>query len=364
MKQLLEKLNHHLKTKGNETYVNSDISQLLTNNWSCTVVPVEYRTRTVISIDNRLILRWVRNKIELLFDGETLYKSDPLTNLDKIKLSFAFSESLIRIQGTENHDGTFKLNKRIVDFNPTNISFHSSHVLSLGEPEVFPKEDALKNMSGLNFWFKPENSDVLLVPPERLEFSGSNCSLNDYILFFAIEPYEYSSQIQDQSIIKIEMTNGYIEYVLSYTEEEISNSKEPEYSRQLYITQKISIDDVTYETKNFVDVFYKNWLIKNERPGPTILFLSTQSTKENIATIENYNYHDKWFIFDRLHFNVSNLNLVNIIIGGTYHGKIKEVFLFNRALFTDEAFDDQSIKWIMAYLKKKYAITDTLIKLK
>lgn len=366
MKHLLKKLNDHIKAKGNETYDDPDTTQLITENWSCVVKPVEYRTKTVISIDNRLLLRWIRNQIELLFDNETLYKSDVI-DLDtfSLTLSFSFSEGLIRIQGCKKNDGTFRLIKNISDFNPTNITFHSSYVLSLGEPETFGKEEALKNMTGLKYWF---NSETLLAPSECIHYSGSNSSLNDYIIFFAIEPWEYSSQIQDQSILKIETSNGYIEYLLSYVEEDITHTKEPEFVRRLYITQKVKINDALYETTNFVDLFYKNWLIKNERPGPTILFLSTQSIKENIATIQNYNYNNKWFIFDSFEHNVktitSNLDTFNITIGGTYHGKIKEIFFFNRSLLADEAFDDLSIKWIMAYLKQKYAITDTLINLK
>lgn len=366
---MLKKLNDHIHTKGNETYLSDDVIQLITENWSCIVKPVEYRTKTIISINNVLILRWIRNQIEILYENETLYKSNIIDkDASNITLSFAFSEGLIRIQGCKNNEGTFRLKKHISQFNPTYVFFHSSHILSIGEPETFSKKEALKNMTGLLYWFNPENSDIMLLPSENIQVSGSNCSLNDYIIFFAIEPYEYSSHIQDQSILKIETNNGYLEYLLSYIEEDITHTLEPEYIRRLYITQKVKINELSYVTNNFVDLFYKNSFIRNERPGPIILFLSTQSIHNNIATIRNYNYNNKWFIFDNIELNVknitSNLDTYNITLGGTYHGKIKEIFFFNRSLLAEEAFDDLSIKWIMAYLKQKYAITDTLIKVK
>lgn len=413
MKQLLEQLNKHIQTKGNDIFTHLDVCHLITGTWSCVVKPVEYRTRNIIALDNRLFVRCIRDQIELLFDGRSLYKSEVLNKeTQKLTISFALSENLIRIQGCKNVDGTYKLAEDIKDFKPSSVSFHSSHILSLGEPEVFPKEEALKNMSGLEFWLIPDKNcmvysgstkvanitdishnkllfaqsepvkspfidetdrSLFLTPSQSLEYVGSNCysffkSPNDFILFLALEPYEFSSTIQNQSLFKMEMGKNYIEFILSYSEEEITNNKEQEFVRQLYITQKVKIDELIYETVNFVDMFYKNWLIKNERPGPTIYFLSTQSVKENKATIQNYNYHDKWFIFEKLEYKINDTiteqEPIKITIGGNYHGKIKEIFLFNRRLIADEAFDDQSVKWIMAYLKQKYAITDTLIKLK
>lgn len=362
MKQILQNLNKHVQLNVNEPYRDFELNNLITNAWSCKLKTIKHRTRNVLSFDNIIILRWTRDTIELLYEQNVLYKS-PVIATEEITISLALSEGFIRIQGSKDFDGTHRLTpSNVSQYIPKELTLSNQHIITFGEPGIFAKEEALKNMSGLDFWVKDE--ELILNPSESIVRTGFHID-TDFILFLAIEPYEYVSKIQDQLILKISNENYSNEYFLTYSEEEFGNIKDQESLRRLFIKQRVVVGDKTYEEVNPVDLIIRNWLIRNERPGPPIYFISTQTENNDKTIIQNYNYNKKWFTFDEVKCNNIDFQKdVNIQIGGTYQGKIKEIFLFNRKLVSQNAFEDQSIKWIMAYLKQKYAITDTLIDLK
>lgn len=358
---ILQDLNAYLQSNSNEPFQSAELVNLITGSWSCKLKVVQHRTRNIINLDNNLIIRWIRDTIEIIWKQNVLYKS-PAILTEEITLSLALAEGFIRIQNSKSSDGTYKLiSSNVAEYIPNVLSLSKQHIFSFGEPSVFIKEEALKNMSGLEYWL---HTETYLEPSQSLENKGYNLD-GDYILFLAIEPYEYVSTIQDQLILKLSNDHYSNEYFLTYSEEEFGDFREQESLRKLHIKQKVISGSSTCEEINLVDILSRNWLLRNEIPGPSIYFISTQTNHAGKTILQNYNYNGKWFTFDAIEcpVGVPQKNIA-IQIGSNYQGKIKEIFLFNRKLVSENTFEDQSIKWIMAYLKQKYAITDTLINLK
>lgn len=410
MEQLIEQIDSGLKR--NIGMIRQNVSFLLTNPWSSEFYLKDIEDKAIINFYNGVIISWKAKKIVITENGHLIVSTPPINLPEdgKIVLSFALNEGFIRVLKSTGTDGTWK-GKHIQNTKSERVFLNPKYVLSIEEgPRVFDKHECLKNMTGLEYWFVPhqdcfvfsgtkdvgrihsqtwndtclvqndqtkapiivpEDKTIFFEPGKYLEYQGNNLDWlfkpnHNMILFLAIEPYEYVSPLEEQTIFKITQEKN--EYSLMYTRtrEEIGDYKNREHMYRFFIKHKY-VNDNNYETTNFVDLFTTQWIYKNERPGPSIYFLITQQVKDNQIRIKNYNYNKKWFIFEELKKDI-NSDISNepiyFQLGGKYHGKIKELFIFNREITSENVFDDQSIKWIMAYLKYKYAIEEKLIDLK
>jgi hypothetical protein len=413
MNQLIENLNKGLQSNRRKFRCNGSL--LLSDLWSCELSLNDLKNvkfKLLITFYNGIAINWNHNKITITENSHVLLSTAVISLPEdgKVFLSLALKEGFIRLLNSNGTDGTWK-GKAISLFESEKMFLDPAHVLSLQEgPKLFEKHEALKNMTGLDFWFVPhkdcfvfsgtnnvgrsqsqnwnnisliqndinkapivdsKDGTIFFEPNKYLEYHGNHFnwlfdSNHNMILFLAIEPYEYVSPLEEQTIFKI--TQGKNTYSLMYTrtKEEIGDYRNREYTYRFFIKHQY-ITDKSYQTTNFVDLFTTQWIYKNERPGPSIYFLITQQIKDNQIKIQNYNYNKKWFIFEELKKEINPVvsNEPSYFkLGGEYHGKIKELFIFNREIHTENIFDDQSIKWIMAYLKYKYAIEEKLIDLK
>jgi len=184
---ILQDLNAYLISNNSDPFQSAELVNLITGSWSCKLKVVQHRTRNIINLDNNLIIRWIRDTIEIIWKQNVLYKS-PAILTEEITLSLALAEGFIRIQNSKSSDGTYKLiSSNVAEYIPNVLSLSKQHIFSFEEPSVFIKEEALKNMSGLEYWL---HTETYLEPSQSLENKGYNLD-GDYILFLAIEPYEY-----------------------------------------------------------------------------------------------------------------------------------------------------------------------------
>lgn len=411
MNPLLQLINQNISA-GVDQLVHDDVSWLFNHDWSCVIDLSNTQNVTLFDFYNGCTISWHNNQI-LVMENDVCCLSTPSINLPKdgkVILSISLTEGFIRVLNAIGTNGTWK-GVGLRDKNSRMIYVNTERVKEIeGGAETFDRQECLKNMSGLELWLVPhkdcyvisgtnivstiqsqtannivfnqnaknklpkiisEDLSLFFEPEQCLLYQGKEFNWlfnheHDMILFLAIEPYEYVSPFQTQTILKFIQDKN--EYSLMYTrtQEELGNYKNREFTYRFFIKHQY-INGSTYETLNFVDLFTTQWIYKNERPGPAIYFLITQQIKDNHIKIQNYNYNKKWFIFEELNQNIS-LNSIDepteLQLGGNYHGKIKELFIFNRKLTSENVFQDQSVKWIMAYLKYKYAIEEKLIDLK
>jgi hypothetical protein len=408
---LITIINANLKNHINQS-IDNHISWLLNHDWSCVVDLKNVDDISLFNFYNGVTIVWRNNQVAVLENSRCCLATAPikLSEDGKVTLSFSLLEGFIRALNTVGTDGTWK-GEPITNKSTGIVDINSSAVKEIKSgAETFDKHECLKNMSGLEFWLNPEqnhlvtdnnnkvsqissqspnnivlkqyvddklpefqNHDQTLFfePNQFLQYQGKELNWlfnqeHNMIMFLAIEPYEYVSPIDPQTLFKINQNKN--EYTLMYTrtKEEIGDYKNREFTYRFFIKHQY-INGQHYETVNFVDLLTTQWIYKNERPGPTVFFLITQQIKDGRIKIQNYNYNKKWFIFEEINQDI-NLNgtddPIQMYIGNNYHGKIKEMFIFNRHMTSQNIFDDQSVKWIMAYLKYKYAIQENLVDLK
>lgn len=411
MNPLLQIINANLQNHINQS-IHNDVSWLLNHEWSCILNLKNISDTKLFDFYNGITIHWNNNVVSVIENGHCCVTTAPIKPSEdgKVTLSFSLHEGFIRALNTVGTDGTWK-GDRITNNNSGIVDIDLDAIKEIKNgAQTFDKHECLKNMSGLEFWLVPEQKHIITIhdnkvstissqspnnivlkqyvddllpefqnhdqtlffePKQFLKYQGKELKWlfnqeHNMIMFLAVEPYEYVSPIEPQTLLKIIQNKN--EYTLLYTrtQEEIGDYKNREFTYRFFIKHQY-VNGEKYETVNFVDLLTTQWIYKNERPGPTIFFLITQQIKDGRIKIQNYNYNKKWFIFEEINQDI-NLNgtddPIEMYIGNNYHGKIKEMFIFNRHMTSQNIFDDQSVKWIMAYLKYKYAIQENLVDLK
>jgi hypothetical protein len=393
------------------SFKSPEIFSLFNQVWNIDVIL--FHEQTIILNSNNITFYLDNDKLVVINNNKKNIETNKL-NFDDgqlVNISFSLKEGIIRILGTNRTDGTWK--SEPIKFEENQISF--LRIKSNGEKtklvsinlggKFFSKNEVLKNISGLKAWYCKDSGVELFPDTNKIStWKDKSCNLNDlnqtdinlapsysenkniffnsgefietnYIdnllknkeltIFIFFELYEYVSKQEKHEIFKISDKNNKNELSLftEYQNEEIGKFPKYEKKTSIFLNNELNFDGEKHTVQHLLDVFFSSneygLKINNETPGPDTPLVIFNKIKDNTILLKNFFYkNSKWFSLNNL--NIDNNKEIKftenkITIGSNsngFHGSIKEMFIFDKLLFSEE--NPEQEKWLFQYLESKY----------